>query len=301
MVLDPTASASSSHTCRAIARRVTTDGERRRRTSSRPISVAVRETGLPTDRDLARRRIEDQVAALEPGSDADGWPPLQGPQPGQQFPEVERLDQVVVRPAVEPGDAVRGGVPSREHEDRNVEAPPPRLGDHLDAGDPGHPPVDHGHVVVVAAQVEPGGLPVDHGVHDIAVLTEAPFEDGAEAGIVLGDEDPHVRPDRALAVSDTVPTVPTQADSSMTGPCGRPDPLVGRNFTVSLALPLRRQSVTIPSGCDESKASALVGITSMPADRRMTPATSPPTTPLGPSRRPNCGWPTLSSSTCWPT
>jgi hypothetical protein len=86
-----------------------------------------------------------------------------------------------------------------------VKAPTPRLGDHLDAGHPGHPPVDHGHVVVVAPQVEPCGLPVYNGVHDIAVLTEASFEDGPEAGIVLGDEDPHVRPDRALAVSDTVP------------------------------------------------------------------------------------------------
>src|ERR1700761_3739528 len=88
MVLEPNASASLSHTCWAIERRSATPGERRSRISRRPNSMAG----------------SAHLAEPQPGRLADRGPALQGPQPGQQLTEVERLDQVVIGARVQAGD-----------------------------------------------------------------------------------------------------------------------------------------------------------------------------------------------------
>ena len=69
--------------------------------------------------DLAGRRVEHEVAHLEPRLRGDGGPALQGAQAGQQLGELERLHQVVVGPGVEPLDPVGGGVAGRQHQHRD--------------------------------------------------------------------------------------------------------------------------------------------------------------------------------------
>jgi hypothetical protein len=92
--------------------------------------------------------------------------------------------------------------------------PTTRLRYDVDAGEPRHPPVDDGDVVVIGPEVGKGGIPVADGIHDVAVLAEPAVEDGAQGPVVLGDEYPH-GPVCRLFVS---PLIPPRYRPSMTEP-----------------------------------------------------------------------------------
>ena len=49
-------------------------------------------------------------------------PPQQGPQPGEQFVELKRLREIIVRPEVEARDFVVRGVSGGQHEDMGFDA-----------------------------------------------------------------------------------------------------------------------------------------------------------------------------------
>ena len=59
--------------------------------------------------------VEQHVADLQHGGRLVAAA-AQGPQPGEQLGEVERLHEVVVGAGVEPGDPVVDGVAGRQHE-----------------------------------------------------------------------------------------------------------------------------------------------------------------------------------------
>src|SRR4029078_9837209 len=73
--------------------------------------------GLATP-DLSPRWIEAQVPDPKLRRPLDRTPPHQGAQPGEELAVGERLGELIVRAAVEPGNAVPDGVASGQHQDR---------------------------------------------------------------------------------------------------------------------------------------------------------------------------------------
>jgi hypothetical protein len=162
------------------------------------------EGGVPTaGGHLPSRRVELEFPDDHPRRLADRRPALQGPEPGEELTEVERLDQVVVGPRVQAGDPVRGGVPGRQHEHRRRSTAAAQLANQVQAGHPGHAPVEHGHLVLVEPQVRGRGLAVGHQIHHVALLPEPAGQHLGQALVVLGDKHPHswrIYPDGRLVL-----------------------------------------------------------------------------------------------------
>ena len=165
--------------------------------------------------DLAACGVERQGAA------ADGWavdgagPPLERPDAGHELPEVEGLDQVVVRAGVEALDAIGRGIARGEHEHRRRAVVLPRPGHHLEAADAGHAPVDHGDVVLVEAQLIDRLVARRHGVDEVAGLLEALDKDLPEPAIVFRHENAH-QFTRLGARAASAATGPTTAEAAAT-------------------------------------------------------------------------------------
>ena len=143
------------------------------------------------DQHLAGGRVELNLSNHHPGRLANLRAALQRPQPGQQFAEVERLDQVVVGARVQAGDPVGGGVPGGQHQHRSADAGPAQPGQHVQARQPGHPPVEHHHLIGIEAQVAGSGLAVGHQVYDVALFPQPAGQDLAEVRVILRDQHPH--------------------------------------------------------------------------------------------------------------
>src|SRR6266702_373101 len=83
----------------------------------------------------AGRRVQLDVFDTQPYRPLRGTAPDQRPQPGQQLGERERLDQVVVRPGVQPADPVADRVPGGQHENGHPTAPRAQRPAHLHTGE----------------------------------------------------------------------------------------------------------------------------------------------------------------------
>lgn len=113
----------------------------------------------------------------------------QRPDPGEQLVQLERLDQVVVRARVEPGDAVADRVARGEHQDGVVDpAPRSRMG----GGEPVHP----GHLDVEDDQIGPVRLrlgqrvqTVDGDLRPVPLEGQAALERLPHGGLVVDDQD----------------------------------------------------------------------------------------------------------------
>ena len=138
-----------------------------------------------------RRRVEPQVAGLELGRALPGTTSGDGPQPGHEHRERERLGQVVVRAGVEPLDLVPLAVLGGEHQDRRpVLLGAQRLAD-LVAVDPGQHQVEHDRVVgVLPGQPQPVGPVVRH-VDGEALGLEPDPQRRREPHLVVDDEHSH--------------------------------------------------------------------------------------------------------------
>ena len=80
-------------------------------------SVAVSGSGGSADGDLAAGRVEREPAALDDPAVLGARAALERPDAGQQLPEVEGLDQVVVGARVQAADPVRRRIAGRQHEE----------------------------------------------------------------------------------------------------------------------------------------------------------------------------------------
>ena len=144
-----------------------------------------------TDADLSGDGVECQVSHLDHARLQGFSSALQCPHPGQKLGEVERLDQVVVRPLVQTGHPVTRRITCGQHEDGKGRASTAQsLGD-LEATDLGHPPIEDGDLVLVGVQVAQRQFAVLDGVHRVSALLQATFEHRTESFIVLGDEHSH--------------------------------------------------------------------------------------------------------------
>jgi putative addiction module component (TIGR02574 family) len=110
---------------------------------------------------------------------------------GQQFLHREGLDEVVVRPRVEPLHAVRDGVPGGEQQDGNEGAgAPPALHGHEPVA-AGEPPVENDEIVPVFREVQVGLGATPRLVDGVPQGAESTCEGQPKFTCVVDEEDPH--------------------------------------------------------------------------------------------------------------
>src|SRR5436305_8357302 len=134
ITFDPSGSVSSRHACSAMALRSTTEGKRRISNSRMWNSAVVRLSSLPFMVTCRRAGSNDRAPRFITGA-----PTPRGRRcsahPGDELPEIEWLDQVVVGPRVQALDAVGRRVASGQHQDGGGPVVAPCPGRDLDAGD----------------------------------------------------------------------------------------------------------------------------------------------------------------------
>ena len=117
---------------------------------------------------------------------------IEGAQPSHQLFIGERLDQVVVGPGVEPGDAIRHPVSRGQHQDREALAGPAEASRHLDARDVGQSEVEDHRLDADPRLDDLDGIePVSGHLDDVAITLEHPPQRAAEASVVLDHQQAH--------------------------------------------------------------------------------------------------------------
>jgi hypothetical protein len=137
------------------------------------------------------RRVEPQAAGFEEGRAIDSTAPGDGAQPGEQLGEGERLRQVVVGAAVEPGDPVADRVARGQHHDRRPDSLAPQHAADLEAVDPRQHDVEDDRVVLGRRRHPQSVLTPDRDVGGDALGDEAPPQQGGHLDLVLDDQDSH--------------------------------------------------------------------------------------------------------------
>ena len=143
--------------------------------------------------DAAAARVERQGADDQAfGKERLAATPDQRAQPGEQFAEVERLDQVVVGAAIESGDARLDGVARRHHQDGHGAS---RLADgaaHGEAVLAGKHHVKDDRVVVGGGDLEDGRVAVGGQVDGVRLLAKPLREQVGGVRLVFNQENPHL-------------------------------------------------------------------------------------------------------------
>ena len=129
---------------------------------------------------MAQQRIALRLAASE-----------QRAQARLQFPQVERLNEVVVGAGIQPGDAVRHGVARRQDEHRHGIAGGAQALQHLHAGQLRQAEVEHHRIVGLAGQCQLPLAAVLRPVDGEAGLHEAGADAVAEEPVVFDEKDSH--------------------------------------------------------------------------------------------------------------
>src|SRR5207244_2204536 len=142
----------------------------------------------PAATDSALRRVHDQVAHAHERPVRRGNTTQKGTQARYQLVEVERLDHVVVRAGLEPGDAILHLVPSREDADRRLDVAlaQPRGDGH--AGEVGHHDVEHYHLrAQLLDELQRAPAAIGH-LHREALEAQRALEGYADLLVVIHDE-----------------------------------------------------------------------------------------------------------------
>ena len=188
MTFDPSGSVSSRQACSAIAFRSTTEGNRR----IEDVELGGRQVQqLAVEGDLAARWVQREPATVQDRRTHAARPSLQRSHTRNQFAEVEWLDEVVIRTRIEALDSVRRGVARGQHQDRGWPVIAPGPGCDLDTGNPRHPPVENGDIVLIELQLFDGVVATVDGVDEVPRVLQSLHEDLPQASIVFRDQDPH--------------------------------------------------------------------------------------------------------------
>ena len=99
-------------------------------------------------------------------------PTPQRPQPGEQLRHLEGLDEVVLRPRVQPLHAIAQASPRRQDQHRRPDPPPPKAGDEVDPLHSGEPAIDHQHVVTPGQPTVQPDLSVGRQIDQVALGAE---------------------------------------------------------------------------------------------------------------------------------
>ena len=138
-------------------------------------------------------QVDLDVAEVDRGrrlalGDAALGPPEEGPDPGDQLAQAERLGHVVVGPELEPDDLVDLRVLGRQHEDRDRRLGPDDPAD-LDPGQLGEHQVEHDEVGPIGPEAGERLAAVGRGDDREPLRLEAVGERLAQGRLVVDDED----------------------------------------------------------------------------------------------------------------
>ena len=162
---------------------------------------------------LVSRRIEAQVANLNDRRPLALSAPDQGSKPGQQLGEGERLGQVIVGPAVEPGNAVLERAASGKHQHWRPDPLLAQAPAGLEAVDAGQDHVENDRVVTASAGHADRFLTSARDVNGQALLAETTPDQRRHLHLVLDDQDIHAlnhpREDECQ-MRDDAPSEPAQ-------------------------------------------------------------------------------------------
>lgn len=102
--------------------------------------------------DLLGAGVQADAGVFDQHLGAPGAASQQRPQASLEFGQVEGLDQVVVGPGIQPGDAVFGGIPGGEDQYRQVGAAFTQATQHLQTVHARQAEIEHGQVKRLAEQ-----------------------------------------------------------------------------------------------------------------------------------------------------
>jgi hypothetical protein len=138
------------------------------------------------------RRSRERSANRRTGSLALPVVRLSSAQASDQFLERERLDEVVIRPGFEPGDAVGDGIARGQDQDRDAVPGRPQRATDLDAVASGHEHVEDDGVEGRAVDCLERLRPVVCELDVVAVRPQRAVERFANRIVVVDDEDVHL-------------------------------------------------------------------------------------------------------------
>ena len=118
-----------------------------------------------------------------------GRPPGQGTQPRHELLDRERLDQVVVRPCLQPHDAIRHGVARGQHQDRRGITLVAQASRHGEAVDRRHRHVEHDHVGRRPLGLDQRRASIGGHADLVALRGQRPLEHPAQRRVVVDDQD----------------------------------------------------------------------------------------------------------------
>ena len=146
--------------------------------------------GSPLQHQSAGAQVQNHVAMCQTHLVGAGGIRAQPyPNTGQQLLKGEGLGHVVVRAALQTGDAVGHRGARREHDDRCSHSLAAQLLEHLEAVDVGQAHIQDDEVEVLLDRQGHGLPALGGGVRGEPGRLETLGEEGDDAGLVLNDED----------------------------------------------------------------------------------------------------------------
>src|SRR5712671_4254715 len=109
----------------------------------------------------------------------------------QQFANLERLYQIVVRAEIEAVDAVINTVPRGYNDDRKLAAERAKPAQHLSAIRQREPKIEQRYLVGLTLRNVDGGLAIGHPIHRIGCIPKRLLDSRAYHLVVIDQQNPH--------------------------------------------------------------------------------------------------------------
>ena len=147
--------------------------------------------GPPRAQDRARRKIYVEVPDMDQRIGVSGIAPRDSVQPRRQFGEVERLDQIVVGPGIEPLYAVGQLIHRRQDDGRRDIPPAAQVAQEADAAAIGQHQVQQQKIIGSTADMVSRRIQPRDPVHRMALGRDMVAHGLAKNRIILDQQNPH--------------------------------------------------------------------------------------------------------------
>ena len=138
-----------------------------------------------------RGRVQGEQGAAEDGRGLAALAAQHGAHAGQQFADLEGLEDVVIGAGVQSGDAVVQGVAGGDDEHRQGGGLAADAAQYLQAVAAGQAEVQQDEVVVLGAQGREGAVAILHPVGCPGGIVQGAVDGVADHGVIFDEEDAH--------------------------------------------------------------------------------------------------------------
>ena len=145
-------------------------------------------------RDMVRGGVDREVGDGEDIGRAAAVLARDDTQPRQKLIKRKRLDEIIIRPGVEPAHAVGYAVFRREEDDRRLAAALAHLRQERKAVHARHHHIEHNGVILRALQIIQSLYAIETGVNAVALGSERFGENAVEVLFIFHDQNTHTRP-----------------------------------------------------------------------------------------------------------